>query len=210
MTALYIIGGILLFLLLLLIIPISAEAGFTDIFAARVKYGGIKVFDTSKPKKQKKLKTKKPKSQKPKADKPKEKKESFITRIFKEKGKIGGIKFCFAVLKAGLLRVIWLIKKITVKKLFLDITVSSDDAAGTAIAYGGVCAAVYPVVAIVKENTKVGISEVNISTDFDKLSPVIKAQIAVKTRLIYALIAAISFVFAYFKIKKESEKNERK
>ena len=211
MTALYIIGGILLFLFLLLIIHVTAEIGYHDTFIARVKYGFITVFDTekpSKPKKPKKAKKEKKKSESPKDGKPKKKKEGFITRIFKEKGKIGGIKFCFAVIKAGLIRIIRLIKKIEFKKFCLDITVSSDDAADTAIAYGTVCAAVYPVVAIIKENTEIGISEIYISTDFDKLSPEIKAQITVKMRLIYALIAALSFIFAYLRIKKESEKNE--
>ena len=213
MTALYIIGGILLFLLLLLIIPVSAEIGFLDTFAVCVKYGGIKVFDTSKPKKVKKPEKEKPRSgkkqdEKLKKDKPK--KDNFVTKIFKEKGTIDGVKFCFAVIKAGLQKVIWILKKITFKKLFLDITVSSEDAATTAVAYGGVCAAVYPVIAIIKGNTRVGVSEVNISSDFDKISPVIKAQVTVKTRLIYAVIAAISFIFSYFRIKKESGKNERK
>ncbi|MBO4433541.1 MAG: DUF2953 domain-containing protein, partial [Clostridia bacterium] len=136
--------------------------------------------------------------------------ENFITRIFKEKGKIGGLKFCFSVLKAALSKIIWVIKKISIKKMFLDITVSSEDAAKTAVTYGTVCAAVYPVVALIKENTKIGVSEVNVSTDFDKISPIIKAAITFKTRLIYAVIAAVSLFFKYLQIKKESEKNERK
>ena len=214
MTAVYIICGILLFLIVLLLIPVSVEAGYFDSFSARIRYGGIKVLDTSKVKKPKKEKPKKKEKKKPKSDKKAKsespKKENFITRIFKEKGKIGGVKFCFAVLKAALSKTVWLIKKISIEKMFLDITVSSEEAAATAVTYGTVCAAVYPVIAVIKENTKIGVSEVNISTDFDKISPIVKAAITFKTRLIYAVIAAVSLFFRYLQIKKESEKNERK
>ncbi|MBO4733470.1 MAG: DUF2953 domain-containing protein [Clostridia bacterium] len=206
MTALYIIGGILLFLFVLLLIPVSAEISYIDDFNLRVKYGVIKVFDNAKPKKEKKAKPKKPKGDRAE----KGKKESFISRIFKEKGKIGGIKFCFAILKAVFSKLIWVLKKISFKKLFLDITVSSDDAANTAVTYGAVCAAVYPVIALIKENTKIGVSEVNVSTDFEKISPVVKAAVAVKTRLLYAVIAAVALLAEYLRISKESERNERK
>ena len=209
MTALYIIGGILLFLFVLLLIPVSAEISYIDDFNLRVKYGIIKVFDNLKPKKPKKEKPKKSKSDSGKK-KEKPKKESFISRVFKEKGKIGGIKFCFAILKAVFSKLIWVLKKISFKKLFLDITVSSDDAANTAVTYGAVCAAVYPVIALIKENTKIGVSEVNVSTDFEKISPVVKAAVAVKTRLLYAVIAAVALLAEYLRISKESEKNERK
>lgn len=211
MIALYVIGGILLFLFLLLIIPVSVEAGYTDSFILRLRYGGIKVFDTGKQKKPKKpRKPKKPKPEGKGEKKPvKPKKDGFVKKIFRDHGKIGGIKFIFSVLKAGLSKAVWVIKKIKFKKLLLDITVSSEDAAATAVSYGGVCAAVYPVIALIKENTCVAVSEVNIRTDFDKLSPEIKAITAVRTRLIYAAVAAISLLFAYFKIKKESVKNER-
>ena len=207
MIAIYIVGDILLFFVILLLIPISAEIGYIDSFLARIKYGGIKIFDTVNPKKEK-LQKGKPKSDKKEKSK-KPEKENFITRIFKEKGKIGGLKFCFAILKAAMSRIIWVIKRITIKEMFLDVTISTDDAATTAVTYGTVCAFVYPVIAIIKGNTKIGVSEINISTDFDKLSPEIKGKITFKTRLVYAVVAAISLLFAYFRIKKESEKNER-
>lgn len=206
MTALYIIGGILFFLLLLLIIPVSAELSYFDRFTVLVKYGGIKVFDSDKPQKPKK--PEKSESVPQKKDNKAAKKEGFIKKIFREKGKIGGIKFCFAVLKVALSRIVWVIKKIKFRKLILDIKISSDDAATTAIAYGTVCAVVYPVVNIITRNTDIGIKSVNISTDFDKISPEISVSFSLKTRLIYAFIATISLFFAYIRIKKESEKNE--
>lgn len=208
MIALYIVGGVLLFILLLLLIPVSAEVGYIDTVSVKVRYGGIKVFDNSAAKKPAKESPEKPAIESESKDKPK--KENFISRIFKEKGKIEGIKFLFSVLKAALSRIIWVIRKIKISKLFLSILVASDDAATTAIAYGALCAVVCPVLNLIDQNTDIGVKEVNISTDFDKLSPEIELSVTAKTRLIYATVAAISMLFAYLKIKKESEKNERK
>lgn len=208
MTAVYIIAGILLFLLILLLIPVSADLSYFDRLIVKVRYGGIKVFDSGKPKKEKPAKPAKARAEK--EGKKKSEKQNFISRIFKEKGTVGGIRFCFAVIKSALSRIIRVIRKIKIKKLALNITVASDDAATTAVSYGAVCAAVFPVIALIKENTKIGVEEVNVSTDFDKLSPEISAAVSLRTRLIYAVIAAVSMVFSYVRIKKESEKNERK
>ena len=149
MTALYIIGGILLFVFLLLIIPISVFFEYDDDFALKIRYGGIKILDlkwikklisyftekSKKPKKEKKQKKqKKPKKEKP--GKEKKKSENSIIAYFKKKGVIESVRFCLAVLYAALSRIVRVLKHIRIKKLFLDITVSSDDAANTAIVYG--------------------------------------------------------------------------
>lgn len=209
MTALYIIGGLFFFLFVLLIIPVSADIGYRDKLAVAVKYGGIKVFDSAKPKKDKPATAKKQPEKPAKAEK-KPKKDNFITKIFKEKGKIEGVKFCFSLIKLALSRIIWVIKKIKFRKLFLDISVASDDAANTAISYGTLCAAVYPLVNFIDQNTGFDVKKVNIYTDFDKLSPEIEISVSAKTRFIYAVVAAVSMLFAYLRLKKESDKNGRK
>ena len=206
MTAVYIICGILLFLLT---VPVSICLNYSERFVIKVRYGGIKVFDSGKPEKEKAAKPKKEKKGGAEKGAGKPEKQNFISRIFKEKGKIEGVKFCFAVIKSALSKTIWVIRRIKIKKLFLSITVSSDDAANTAVVYGAVCAAVFPVIALIKENTKIGVERISVLTDFDKLSPEINAAASLKTRLIYAVIAAVSMLFSYVRIKKESEKNER-
>lgn len=209
MTAVYIIGGTLLFLLILLLIPVSADLAYFDRFIIKVRYGGIKIFGNDKPKKEEVTGEKAEKKSTEKKSGEKAGKTNFISRVFKEKGKIGGVKFCFAVIKSALSKIIWVIRRIKIKKLILSITVSSDDAANTAVAYGAVCAAVYPVIALIKENTEIGVERINVTTNFDRMSPEIEAAVSLKTRLIYAVIAAVSMLFSYVRIKKESEKNER-
>lgn len=207
MIALYIIGGIILLLILILIIPISADIRYKDELFVKVKYGSIGVFDSSKhnPENEKE----KP-SVKKENKKAKEKKENTITKIFNEKGKIEGIKFLARLIKSAISRIIWVIKKISFRKFFVKIVVSSDDAANTAIAYGAVCAAVYPIINILEQNTNLSVKEVGIYTDFEKISPEIETAVTLKTRLIYAVIAGISLLLEYLRIKKESDKNGRK
>lgn len=207
MTALYIIAGILAFLILLLVIQVSVDINYRDKLLVSVRYAGIKVFDGSKPKKEKPAKESK-KQEKPAADKPK--KKNFVSEIFRKNGKIEGVKFIFGVLKITLSRIIWMLKKIKFRNLYLDISVASDDAANTAVTYGAVCAAVYPVINLLEQNTGFFAKEINIYTDFEKLSPEIKAAISLKTRLIYALITLIFWLTAFLKLKKESGKNGRK
>lgn len=209
MIALYIIGGIILLLLLLLILPVSADMRYKDKLTVSVIYGGIKVFDSSKPKEEKPQMLEQSKNEQEKPTEEKQKKENFITKIFNEKGKIEGIKFLSSLIKLAVSRIIWLIKKTKFRQFFIDISIASDDAANTAISYGVVCAAVYPIINLLDQNTDLSVKKVNIYTDFDKLSPEIEAAISVKTRLIYAVIALISVLFAYFKLKKESDKNGR-
>ena len=209
MTAVYIIGGILLFLFILLIIPVSADVGYSDRFKITVKYGGIKVFQNKKPENVISVPAVK-QEQKPAKTKKKPEKENFISRIFKEKGKIEGIKFCFSLIKIAFSRIIWVVKRIKFKRVFLGVSVASDDAANTAVSYGALCAVVYPLINFIDQNSGFGVKKVNIYTDFDKLSPEIEFSVLAKTRLIYAVVAAVSMLFAYLRLKKESDKNGRK
>ena len=208
MTAVYIICGVLLFILILLIVPVSIDIDYRDKLFVKVRYAGIKFFDSDKQKDKKKPEDKKTAKAEHKVSG--KKKEGYIARLFREKGKIEGIKFCFALAKAVISRAVFVIKRIRFRELLIDISVASDDAANTAISYGAVCAAVYPTVNLLDQKTSLTVKKVNVYTDFDKLSPEIEAAVLLKTRLIYALIASVSLFFAYLRLKKESDKNGRK
>ena len=211
MTAIYIVGGILLFFLILLLLPLSADIAYFDKLKITLRYAGIKVYGSKNEKTAPPDKaTEKSEKRESKPTKEKPKKESYISKIFADKGKIEGIKFLFGLIKAALSKIIWVIRKIKFRELFLDISVASEYAADTAVTYGAVCAVVYPVINLLDLNTFFTVKKVSIYTDFDKLSPEIKASISLKTRLIYAVIAAVSLLFEYLRIKKESDKNGRK
>ena len=207
MTAIYIICGIFLFFFILLLIPAGAEISYFDKFKITLRYAGIKVYDSDKKEKPPQQANISHYDHESKPHKGKSKKQNFISKIFAQKGKIEGIKFCFRLIKVALSKIIWVIRKIKFRELFLDITVSSDDAANTAVTYGAVCATVYPVINLIDCNTSLGVKKVNIHTNFDKTSPEIKASVRANTRLIYAVIAAVSLLLPYLRIKKESDKN---
>ncbi|MBR4761006.1 MAG: DUF2953 domain-containing protein [Clostridia bacterium] len=206
MTALIIIVAVFAFIALLLLIPISAEVSFHDEFFAVIRYGGIKIFKSGKNKKTQGKPAGEDEASK-KQEKSKPEKQGFIATVFKEKGKIAGLKFCFSLFELALKKIVWVLKRIKFKKFYLDISVASDDAAHTAIAYGALCAVAYPAVNLIERYSSFDIKKINIYTDFDKLSPEIEGSIQLKTRLIFALIAAVSLFFAYLKLKKESDKN---
>ncbi|MBO4693551.1 MAG: DUF2953 domain-containing protein [Clostridia bacterium] len=206
MTAIYIVGGILIFFFILLLIPVGVHFNYRDKLFFAVKYAGIKLFDNSKVKKRK---TSKVEKEEVKEDTPASEKKNYITRIFSDKGKIEGIKFIAKLIKSALSRIIWVIKKIKFREFCLSIGVSSDDAAKTAISYGAVCGVVYPVINLIEHNTDFSVKKVNVYTDFDKMSPEISVSVSAKTRLIYAVIAAVSLFFEFLRLKKESDKNGR-
>ena len=84
MTALYIILGIILFFFLLLIIPVKVDLRFEDgVFSFVLYYGFMKVYDSTKPKKEKPEKKKKKKKQEKKTEK--EKKPSTASKLFAHK-----------------------------------------------------------------------------------------------------------------------------
>ena len=203
MTAVYIIVGLILLLAVLLLIPVFVYAEFSGEFSAKIKYGFITVFDTQK-KKPKRQDNKHEKQNKPK-EKPKSKSKPSL--LFEKKkselGLFGAIKYFLDILKDLLARILWLVKRIDFKHFKLDLTVASDDAAKTAVTYGEVCAAVYPVLSLLNANTNLSLKQVNISADFNKTAIDAEISVILKTRLIYFVIMGIKTLFAYKNLIKE-------
>ncbi len=209
MTALIIILCVLAFLALLLFLPVTVRLFYNDLsFKFKVKYAGITVFKSDKEKPE----TEEESEETPTTEKPETKevkKESFIKKEYKRLGAFGFIRFYGAVLKYALYKLVWFIKKLKFKVFLIDLTVATKQAADTAIQYGGVCAAVYPVLSLLVQNAEFKLKKVNISTDFDKTEYELSADISVTTRIVYMLILACAVVFKYFALKKESENDER-
>ena len=207
MTAVYIIVGLILLLAVLLLIPVFVYAEFSGEFSAKIKYGFITVFDTEK-KKPKRKDNKHEKQNKPKEKpKSKSKKKSKPSLLFEKKkselGLFGAIKYFLDILKDLLARILWLVKRIDFKHFKLDLTVASDDAAKTAVTYGEVCTAVYPILSLLNANTNLSLKQVNICADFNKTAIDAEISVILKTRLIYFAIMGIKTLFAYKNLIKE-------
>ncbi len=203
MTAVYIIVGLILLLSVLLLIPVFVNAQFSGEFSAKIKYGFITVFDTQK-KKPKRKDNKHEKQNKPK-EKPKSKSKPSL--LFEKKkselGFFGAIKYFLDILKDLSARILWLVKRIDFKHFKLDLTVASDDAAKTAVTYGEVCTAVYPILSLLNANTNLSLKQVNISADFNKTAIDAEISVILKTKLIYFVIMGIKTLFAYKNLIKE-------
>ncbi len=214
MIALYIVLGILLLVLLLLFLPVTADLAYCGDLSYRFKYAGIVLFDSEKrvdiKRVKRKRKTKKAKKETSSASQ-KTEKERFFKKIYKEKGFAGSVKYFAEVLGLLLKKLWWVVKRFKFRRFKMDLIIATDDAANTAIEYGGICCAVYPVISLLESMADFKSKELNISADFDKTKPEFCASISVTTRLIFWLIAAVSALIEYYKIQhKESENNERK
>lgn len=172
MTALYIILGIIAFFIIVLSIPVVLDLEYTD--AVRCKVSWLFLKFTLYPFPEKKKKEKKPKEEKKeekpeekKEEKPKPKKENFLKTFYNNQGLSGVIELinnCVGALKRFSVRFIK--RAVIIKKFHLDIHITEDDAAATAIKYGKVCAALYPSLGFICSNMKVKDYEANVFADY--------------------------------------------
>ena len=209
MIALIIVGVIFALLAVVLFLPITAEVSFDGEFLFKIKCLGIMIFDNKKIKKAKKTKGKKQNSNQSNAKAPK--KEGFFKKTYKQKGLIGTITYFSEIASFILKKLLWLLKRFKFRRFKLDITVASHDAATTAIQYGKVCAAVYPVISLLQTAIDFKPNKLDISADFKTQKPSVMISVLVKTRVLYLIIATLGVLSQFIKLqRKEREKYERK
>lgn len=157
MVALYIIGGIIAFLVLVLSIRITLAGSYVEDFNLTVSWLFIKftIFPwkkSDKPKKEKKPKKQKEKApeQAPENEIQEEKKDNIFLTFYKNKG-FDGVIDLINNAAYSLARMLNSFRKhIVLRELFLNMTVSKNgDAAATAIDYGRVCQKVFPALSFI-------------------------------------------------------------
>ena len=84
-----------------------------------------------------------------------------------------------------------LFKKIRIRDLYIDWVVGSDDAAKTALKYGGICSAIYPLLEWMKLFFDTKVNEVNIEADFSAEKDDIFLYMTMKLRISTALACVI-------------------
>lgn len=206
MTAVIIISVLLFLLFLILILPVMLDLSFDGELRLAVKYAGITVFNTQKQKKPKKHREKQQKEDS--GNTKSKKKDSFLKKKYKELGLSGAAKYFSEIIKLLFDSVGKLLKKLKFDRFYLELDVASDNAADTAVEYGAVCSAVYPVAALLESTLNFDFKYIAVRADFEHTSSELKISFRVTTRVIYAVIIAAAAFFKYLKIKKESEKNE--
>ena len=159
MTWLYIILGIILFIILLMLIPIGIKAGFEGELKAYLKIGFIPIrIYPPKPKKEKKKKPEDEKSEEEKEKKPgliKEKGIMWLVDVIREAAQLatGALKSFF--------------RHLQIKRLNISISYHGEDAEDTAVKYGYFCLSVYPAVSILVKASNCKQYGVDISPNFN-------------------------------------------
>ena len=209
MTAVIIILALLCLLLLILVLPITVSLSYKQVLVYKIKYASIVLLDSEKryiidkiKRKKKKRKKQEPKS----VDELSAQKEGFFKQQYKQRGFFGAVKYFSELLGVILKRLMYIIKHFKIRNFDLKLTVATDDAANTALEYGGVCCAVYPVLAFLQTNTDFKSKRIDVSTDFEKSEPSFEISLSVTSRLICFLIAAVTALIEFLKLtRKESE-----
>lgn len=205
MTALYIIGGIIAFIVLLLSIRVNISGDYTDDFFLSVSWLFLKftVFPWKKKDKPKKEEKKKDTQEEAPEDKKEgEKKENIFLTFYKNKGFDGVIELINnAAYSLG--RMLNSFKRhIVLRELFLNMTVSvNGDAAATAIQYGRVCQKVFPALSFICSTLPV--KKYNTVIEPDYLGSANSAEFSFKISLrpIFFTNALVVFVFRFiFKV----------
>lgn len=208
MIALIILGAVVGILLILMFLPLTVDLSYEDKFVLKIRYAGITLFDNNRTELDKK--SDKKQVEKPKGSTP-QKKDNFFVKTYKQKGLLGTVSYFSDILVIVLKKLWWIVKRFKFRKFKLDLTVATADAADTAIQYGKVCAAIYPVISLLQTITDFKLQQINIGTDFDKTKWEFNGAILVKTPLVYWIVAVISVLIQILKLQREeSEKNERK
>ncbi len=195
-VSLSVIGGIFLIFAIVLACPVIADIQFKDSFVVKIKVLGIPI--TVFPQKEKPQSEEKKK--KPKEEKEKTGKFSKIKGILESKGLSGLLDFFkeLAGVAAGTGKKLF--SHLVIYQLSVDISISNEDAAKTAIQYGQACAVVYPAMSMITTVAKCKQSHVCVIADFDDKKTKADFRLKAGMRPIFVLTAGISGLIRLIKV----------
>lgn len=205
MTAIIIIGIIFALLAAILFLPVGAGISFKESFVIKVKLWGLRVYSFDLSEKEKKEETEKEPQPEQTAT---EKKESFFGKLKAKFGFAGAVKQIFELALSVLSHIKKLLRHIKINKVILNLTVASSDAATTALEYGALCAAAYPVLALLSSVGNIKYKSVNINSDFNSDKPSFDFSLDISTRIFFLLLTALRAFKEYKNFTERIENNE--
>ena len=201
MIALIILGVIFLILAFILLLPINLFLRFDNELFIKVKLAGIKVFDSNKI--EAKEKEHKPKE----TEKTKENGlKTFFSKLSEKYGYLGAVKKVINLIGKMLSHIKKLLRHIKIKKVILNLVVVGEDAAATAVEYGAICSAVYPLLSFLDSCAKVDFKNINVTSGFEYKKSHFDFSLVCKLRIIFLLIALIGIFKEYKNFSEEEEK----
>ena len=103
----------------------------------------------------------------------------------------------------------YLFKKAVIKNFKLHVKVGSEDAAETALLYGGVCAVLYPAVAFLETVMTVKKDDIKINPDFENNRSYFFLSADITVRVFHLLKFAIKVLPTIKKLTKEVKRNDK-
>lgn len=199
-----IVGAVILIALGLLFLPVTVNLKFKEDFFLKVRFCGIKVYELKQTEPEKGHTTKKDTN-----TESQEKKENTAVTLFKKlKKKYGfsrAVKKVFLFFKAYLEDIKKFLHHIRIKNIRLNIVYGTDDAADTAIKYGEICTAVYPVLSLIDTASNIEFSRINIQSDFEKESKEFDFSLKIRLQVFFLLISAFRLYSLYKNFLNEEE-----
>lgn len=204
MIFLIILGVILLLLALVLFLPVNVWVEFKEDFFVKIRFCSIKVYELKPAKKQDTG------TEKTEITEIKEKPKGIFSK-FKEKfGFSGAVREFFVFFKDVFSHTKGFLRHIKIEKTNLFIKIASPDAAKTAIDYGIVCAAVYPVLAMLDSVGNIKYKKIDIKSDFESATSDFSFGFDIKLKIFFLLITLFKVYKDYKKFTARIETNERK
>ena len=210
MTALIILAALIFLILLILFLPLNVFVSFKNDFFVKVSFAKIKLYETPNKKKQGGA-TNKKRTSPAKEDEEKFKEGKELFSFLKEKhGFFGAVKKLLALSRQMLAHIKALLKHTKLKNIRVAITVSGEDAADTAIKYGQVCSAAYPVLSYIDSFKTVSFKKIDIKSDFEENKKEFEFSFKIKIQIIYMLISAFKIYTDYKNFTLKENYNGRK
>jgi hypothetical protein len=208
MTALIIVLGIVIFLLFLLILPITVSANFENELTAKVSYLFFHYKILPQPEKPKQL-------EKNNKEKKEEKQEenstiSKIKGIINQKGLPGFLNIIKDFVSVGTGAAKKLFSRVTIQTVSVHIEVADEDAAQAAILYGYTCSVVYPAMSLLVNNLKCKEYQIHIHADFKEKKSKVQFYIKAQVRLLFILKITLTALLQSLKVLKDTRINTTK
>ncbi len=199
MVILYILGGLLLLIGLILLLPIGLKLSYDGEFKYKIKVAFIS-FSFDK-KEEKRIDKKIEKS----AVKDAEKEKSFFEKLKAKRGFTGAVKELFGFVKVCLEPLKRFLRFLRIYDIRLSVSVVGEDAASTAVDYGIACSGIYPTLSFLEGFTDLKYKRIDIKADFEAQQSNFAFSLKIKSNIIFILIFAIRIFGEY---KKFSVRNE--
>lgn len=202
MTAILIILGILAVIFILLICPLSFTIKYDDESEIKIRYlfMNFKIFPPKEKDTEKKEKISRKKEQTPQKN---QKEKNTIFDLLKKNSISGLIELLRKICRIFIDSISSITKHIVISKLDVNIIVVGEDAADTAMKFGYVCSAVYPMISIIDNHVKKCRHTENIIAGFNdpetKINFLLKARVKPLFLISYGGSALLRFIKAIAK-----------